>query len=567
MGSAGAKLSTGLEELSRCAESNSERDTRRLMVGKFGLSLPIPLRAMMCSGGTKNIKCLHLRDWAKFLMRANSWHILCGLVSPNPQRERDIWSSFWERYKSIEPDHPIYGLARSGKINLADAAAMLLHGDEGRGRKRSAFFVLSFRSILGRGCNVPPHSSNKVSKAYLKQKLNLIGSTMTNRYLVGVLPKDVYSGQEEVLNSLLQVAADEAEFMATEGIMDSSGGRKFMVLLKIVGDWPFLARSGHLVRNYATVQKRLDLRKSPTGICHLCLAGRAETPFEQFTTRSPRWLQTMFVEAPFRQLPVFSRVLHAPNRLEALWAFDLFHAFHIGAGKCFAGSALALMSQYETGPNIDSRFQQLSQRYLEWCAEHKRTSYLKRITKDTIQWESTSEYPNGNWHKGGLTQVLMEFIEDLLCNHLEAYANDYQLVKAGEAAKSINEFFRILYGSDAWLEKEAAVLAGEYALRYLRRYAELAAYANRNNMTLWIIQPKLHILQHVALELVTKGVKEQWVQNPLLFSVQSDEDFVGRPSRTSRRVSSKTTITRVIQRHLQAAYRNYVNCGYLREPA
>ena len=567
-----AKLSVGLRELGNCAEKHSERDTHRLLVGKYKLALPIPLRQVICKTGldptdSMNFPVLHLRDWCRFLIRSNNFHVLSGLVRPNPVREKAIWESFWARYRAVEPAHPIYKLAAENKLELGNCAATLLHGDEGRGRKRSAFFVLSFRSVLGRGCQVESRGVKPVVKSYLKQKLNFRGSTLTNRYMVGVLPKDMYTSNEGVLNSLLEVGANEAEYMAYTGIPDNrTGERKFMMLLNVIGDWPFLVRSGNLVRNYGTVQKRLNLRSDPTGICHLCQAGKKNVPWDSFSSRNPRWLETELVEPPFRAEPIFSNVPHPPGKLAAFFAFDLFHAFHIGTGKAFLGSCLALLSQYEAGSNIDLRFENLTKRYKTWCGEHKRTSHIKRLTPESLGWESSSVFPNGNWHKGGLTQVLMDFVEDILCNNPADYAHDYQLTKAGQAAKAINEFFRILYGSEAWLSRDVALLCGELVLRFLRRYADIAGHAHRNGQAFWALYPKMHILQHTGISLLNLAKKCSLIPNPLLHSVQCDEDYVGRPSRTSRRVDVRLVVQRVIERHLQRAYADYVACGYLREP-
>ena len=61
------------------------------------------------------------------------------------------WLQFWRNYERLYPSHEIYDLARAGKINLAAAAALAVHGDEGRGRKRAGVLCLSTHSLLGAG--------------------------------------------------------------------------------------------------------------------------------------------------------------------------------------------------------------------------------------------------------------------------------------------------------------------------------------------------------------------------------------------------------------------------------
>ena len=134
-----------------------------------------------------------------------------------------------------------------------------------------------------------------------------------------------------------------------------------------------------------------------------------------------------------------------------------------------------------------------------------------------------------------------------------------------QAAQAINEFFRLLYSSDLWLPPEVARRAAELMFRFLRRYESCALLSYEEGRTLFILQPKLHTLQHCAITLLQTAGRNMEGLNPLCWSTQMSEDFVGRQSRLSRRVSSsQQTITRVIHRYLQAAYGEFVKCGYLR---
>ena len=75
----------------------------------------------------------------------------CGLLRPDPSREKAIWSDFWAKFEKAQPEHEVFSLARAGTIQLSNAAAVVYHGDEGRGRKKQPFLVTSFKSCLGRG--------------------------------------------------------------------------------------------------------------------------------------------------------------------------------------------------------------------------------------------------------------------------------------------------------------------------------------------------------------------------------------------------------------------------------
>lgn len=222
----------GLLELAKCSTRNPERDSRSLLSKKLGLSLQIPIRTIPLESpdtDIQHLEMLSLVDWASFLLKTNTWFILCGLLRPDPHRERCIWREFWRKWELIQPDHPVFAMARKNEIDLGHTAAVLQHGDEGRGRRRQAFMVLSFFSVLGRGTN----DANKkaVKKHFLKMKLNYKGHSFCTRMLSGVLPKSMYQKDDGVFQTLLRASCEDARIMATQGVVNEAGTRYWMVCL------------------------------------------------------------------------------------------------------------------------------------------------------------------------------------------------------------------------------------------------------------------------------------------------------------------------------------------------
>ena len=564
IGEAQARAIGGLLPLAKCSMTHSERDTHQLLAGKLGLALPIPLTTI-CGPQTSKTEAktcefpiLRLRDWAAFLLKSNCWHVLAGLLRPDAKREQAIWASWWERFRQVEPDHEIFTLAAQGTVDLSRCAAILLHGDEGRGRRRQAFLVLSFLSVLGRGSAQSLKRDKKlaVKKTYIKHKTNFMGHTYTTRYLAGVLPRAHYGDDESLLQALLAATYEEANFMSRVGVKDRHGNRFHMVLLRTVGDWPFLHKAGRLNRTYANTVKKVN--QIGKGICHLCRAGEDAYPFEQIGTRRPLWATTRLTVSPFKDVPHAACVPH--SELASHYAFDLFHTWHLGVGKNFLGSVLALMSDLEEG-NVEDRFNALTKKYKTWCKETKHSSIVAKLTKDLIQWPSTKEYPSGGWYKADLTTNLMQWFESM-----GGEWDEPLLSLAWQAARAINEFFRFLYARDAWLSAGDARYAGELAFKFLRRYEACACAAFEQKRALFVKQPKLHPLQETALNLVDSSSEDALKLNPLLFSNQCSEDFIGRPSRLSRRVGTRQVVKRVLERYLQASYSQYVSAGYLIEP-
>ena len=136
-----AERSGGLRKLAACSLNKPERDAHRLLVGKLGLSLPVPLKPF--SKDFHNIPVLRLQDWATFLSSNNLWFLLCGLTQPNEIRQRCILAEVRRRYFTIQPSHPIYDMASEGRLSLDTKCSLAFHGDEGRGCRRSGCVQLA----------------------------------------------------------------------------------------------------------------------------------------------------------------------------------------------------------------------------------------------------------------------------------------------------------------------------------------------------------------------------------------------------------------------------------------
>ena len=76
----------------------------------------------------------------------------------------------------------------------------------------------------------------------------------------------------------------------------------------------------------------------------------------------------------------------------------------------------------------------------------------------------------------------------------------------------------------------------------------IAFLAHKQGRALFALVPKAHVLQHIVIELDMQSETASHAMNPLVWSVQPDEDFIGRPSRLSRRVSAVTVVKRISSR-------------------
>lgn len=87
---------------------------------------------------------LKMADWIKALIRYNPRIILAGHLLEEEIGWKHVFSSFWDIYKTIDPNHPVFN---SG-IALTNAIPYYIHGDEGRGLRSRPFLVESFQVVI-----------------------------------------------------------------------------------------------------------------------------------------------------------------------------------------------------------------------------------------------------------------------------------------------------------------------------------------------------------------------------------------------------------------------------------
>ena len=564
IGKEGAKKSPGLFQLAGCKEDHSERDVHKVVAKDYKLALPIEMTrlpkvpGMMYSG---EIKVLALRSWITFIVQYNVWHLLCGLHKANPERETQILLEFWRRYRLLRPSHRIFQLHDRGQIDLSRCAPLMVHGDEGRGRKKAGFLCVSYYSYIGFGTQ----ESNLLRKhrSFLQMRLNYGGATFLHRFLTAVLPKMLKD--DYALKAILNFIADDVCDVLANGVRDSQGHVYTTCVLQVVGDWQFLVKAGSLTRSYSNVQKRpLTEASRPKGICHMCQAGQRDVPWENYRSDTfPAWWGTMHVEDAFEGDPALNRIPFIPGERAAFYTYDLFHSYHLGVGKSFVAGCLAMASEYMWAGKADDRLEQLSSLWLTWAGENHVSAYLFSITRSLLGWPDKGTFPNGQWSKGHVTSNLGRFFESWASE--QNLEGDELMTLALETSKKITLCLRKLYESDVWLNRGDAEVVVENGLGFLEGYKRLATLAFRNNVALFPHMPKGHSLDHIFWGLKADLGRNNlhYFLNPLNHAVQIAEDWVGRTSRLSRRTGPPQVIVRVLQRVLQACYAHWRKAGYL----
>ena len=561
IGAEAASSSGGLTQLAAISLDHSERDGHQLL-GKAGLSVRVPLAMLGSRELNLDFRIIPLRHWAQWLANSHNLHILVGLQAPDDRREGEILKAFWDGYRQLFPQHTIFNHFDSGAADPGLTYPITFHGDEGRGRRRLGFLVTNYHSYLGRGTDA---ARTQCPQRYIKLRPNFLGHTQTTRFLHAAVPKKLYQ-KDGVFDAIMENATQEALYMINSGVLQAYTGRRvFMAMLSVCGDWMWLHKAGSLSRSYNNVPKRLPktgVISNLNGICHRCCAGQDQVPWETIHERDPAWLRTCFSESAFATVPSICNLHHIPGQEEGMLAYDVFHSFHLGVGKSFVGSCLALLADEQPATNIDDKFKLLEADFFGWCRSARESPILTKLSKDTIQWQTRGDYPQGSWYKASVTTTFMKYLEHTLCTG--NFAHEPMLVKAGEAASAMNAFFRDLYLAEVFIPPAVAIPMAESGLRFLRRFAWLSAQALKLRKALWLLTPKAHVLHHLLLEDTLLPAKQGKAPlNILCHSVQQDEDFIGRPSRLSRKVEPRHASLRCIQRHLESSYSEFVKAGYI----
>lgn len=125
---------TSIGVLAAARLDHSERNVQKI-AQDFQLTVPLELTQVQISKDMQ-IPVLLLSSWFKYLMSMNLWYTLSGLSEPDDARCKAQWGRFWNNFKKIMPNHRVFQLANSGVLHLERTAALLLHGDEGRSKKK-----------------------------------------------------------------------------------------------------------------------------------------------------------------------------------------------------------------------------------------------------------------------------------------------------------------------------------------------------------------------------------------------------------------------------------------------
>ena len=499
------------------------------------------------------------RDWLAWLVRKGLWTRLAGVGRDEHSTARALWAESWERYRVVQPHFQLFDM--DGK-DLSRTAAFLIHGDEGRTLKRQAIMVTALQSALGYGFDRKRMGRGGGGPRPLK--VNYLGHSFTHRFIISMMPKTVYESAPESFHNAMENVAISLKSLLFDGYRDPTTHELFRIaIIAVKGDAPYLAKVGRLYRSFNTLVKRGDERTAPKGICHRCLAGTYGYPAEQIDTVSPKWLGTQGVKIPWKKTPaVIKHLAHDVSDPSTFFQGDIWHIVHLGFGRSWVASVIQLVLEVVPAPNLESKWQWLTNDYKRFCKQSHRQCHISSITPYLMSYNDRTGCM-GNWSKGALTTNCLLWLDDLI-GKLPPDACQ-RLPKCQRATVWMNELWSCLFRAEVFLTEEQCFYVATRGVRFLQTYSLMARDLFGDNRP-WVfpLYGKLHGFHEQMLTILQQARLYKMSLNPIVFCCQIDEDAIGKASRISRRVNIRQVIHRSLQRYLIAAHTAFTKEGLLR---
>lgn len=157
-----------------------------------------------------------------------------------------------------------------------------------------------------------------------------------------------------------------------------------------------------------------------------------------------------------------------------------------------------------------------------------------------------------SWFKGADTTTLTHFLEKRYTDLVSDSPNHPHVryltsILAGLQASNV--FFHTLYAAPLWLPNEDRDILIDALYGVLRSFADAANYAyGVLKITRFKYQPKYHMLAEIRFAMMVDRNNLMPSLNPLAFSTQMDEDYIGKICQMSRYVASRTVHIKTIER-------------------
>ena len=588
---AGTTTSRSWEAATKIGESHGERDAQRVFA-RFNLCLRVAISSLAVPGtvdaGPVSLPYLKVRDYFGLLLRRYPKLLFGGDIDGSR-----VCREFWQNFRLFQPEHEVFS-----RFEAKDWGCILpicIHGDKGRTYLKQPILCISFESVFGlpsslrllgsktdrtrKQAHLRQEHGGKLSwscgkraqdqlepedvddaqcpkRLCLDEEASLLhngkGSTFMTRFLCTVVPAKVFRNHPQCIDAFLSCLQAELTSLFENG---HEGYRLAVVGIK--GDYEFHLECAGFSRSYQNVGTRFS-----HPFCPECAAG--EPGVEGFDVADvPGWANTLHCTDPWESLPVLSAIPFASSKPATLYRRDAFHTLKYGMLKDFCASCMIYLGQlgyfdYEGDTrNLDDRLQRAYSQFKLYCLAAGKTCSLRKFSKGNFHRVKARQYPYLPG-KGADSVICCQFIEFFarlrLHSGLKHESHRDVLMAMLETSQGALHFIGIFHSHNLFLPVSCARFQLRCGRRFLRGYSWLAAKSMQENRRLYAMKPKVHYFGHFLHDLqvqLSKG-DAAILNYSALFNCESNEDWIGRCSRLSRRVSPKLAARRTIERYLLA---------------
>ncbi|CAK9035518.1 Putative E3 ubiquitin-protein ligase HERC1, partial [Durusdinium trenchii] len=557
-------------------KKNAQRTAWRTF-HKFGIGWRVPLSTFEWTASNGEIvvlKYLAPKDLIHFLLN-NTPDILLGGDFSDHDRAVHL-QSFWAAYRQLHPSHKVYTTHDS---DLAYTLPLLLHGDEGRGKRRTGTMIVSLETPFGLdfpskkrkrdcGCHPSPMELNKYQaqpgyaanslgpdalRAVQNMRTNTKGHSFLQRWPLVVIPGIVYKQNPDVAYSFHKMLAQQLKALFYEGVVGPHNHIFCCAMLGLKADMKWHTQIGGLSRSYENQGRVRDLQ-----CCHECLGGSPGISWEDFQ-EFPVWEQTVHVSRPWTSDPVLLQIPFNDAAPESFYQKDPFHIGKLGTLRDVVGSCVfwCLEKGFFGMGDVPSKLITAFGAFRLYCNGVGASPALRSFSKNLFCYKSRRSFPWTNT-KGSDTVLLCRW----LCVQLTGFQVDPSTSSGDRAVLQLMcqtvhaalSYYDRMYLHGLFLDRQCAVALCRDGNSFMAGYCLLAQHC-LGSMNLFAIKPKQHMWKHTLVEIrhqLSRG--SQVVLSPLCYNCEGNEDSVGRLARLSRRLDSRGISGRVLQCFLVKAY-------------
>ena len=337
----------------------------------------------------------------------------------------------------------------------------------------------------------------------------------------------------------------------------------------MTGDFEWHHEAAVFSRCYAHVGSKND-----NEMCPFCLAGGPNYPFTDVGD-SPAWATTLDASLPWSQTPPLNRVPFSTSRPASLYRCDPFHILKFGFFKDLAACILlelcwlGLFDFSVPGElkNITDRLQRAHALFRLWCLAEKKSPTIRKFSLSVLHRKRASRHPflGGKGADSVLVLMFLGFYIRLRKPEISVPDTQRLLSAMLQTIDGGLTFTGMLQSHNIFMSAYCGRLMHQSGLRVLRGYTFLAARSIQQGTHLYALRPKLHYCHHLLIDLERQingnqshdgnqghDGNQSPVLNPGLWNCESNEDWIGKVSRLSRKVSPRLISLRTIQRYLVA---------------